>query len=33
MRLQHDETILPEMLDKIAAETLDVVIASRRQHG
>jgi dolichol-phosphate mannosyltransferase len=27
--LQHDETLLPRMLDKIKAERLDVVVASR----
>jgi dolichol-phosphate mannosyltransferase len=31
--LQHDETALPEMLRKIEAEKLDVVIASRRMAG
>lgn len=31
--LQHDETVLPEMLSKITAEKLDVVIASRRIAG
>ncbi|HEY0759541.1 MAG TPA: glycosyltransferase family 2 protein [Acidisarcina sp.] len=31
--LQHDETVLPDMLRKIEAEKLDVVIASRRVAG
>jgi len=31
--LQHDETVLPEMLRKISTEKLDVVIASRRVAG
>jgi dolichol-phosphate mannosyltransferase len=31
--LQHDESVLPEMLHKIASENLDVVIASRRMAG
>jgi dolichol-phosphate mannosyltransferase len=31
--LQHDETVLPEMLRKIETEKLDVVIASRRVAG
>ncbi|HEV3197484.1 MAG TPA: glycosyltransferase family 2 protein [Bryobacteraceae bacterium] len=31
--LQHDETILPEMLDRIEREGLDLVIASRHGQG
>jgi dolichol-phosphate mannosyltransferase len=31
--LQHDETILPEMLDRIEREHLDLVIASRHAQG
>jgi len=31
--LQHDENVLPEMLRKIEADRLDVVIASRRTAG
>ena len=31
--LQHDERVLPEMLQKIRDEKLDVVIASRRMSG
>jgi dolichol-phosphate mannosyltransferase len=31
--LQHDETVLPEMLRKIETEKLDVVVASRRVAG
>lgn len=31
--LQHDESVLPEMLRKIQTEKLDVVIASRRAAG
>lgn len=31
--LQHDETILPEMLRKIRGEQLDVVVASRYMEG
>jgi dolichol-phosphate mannosyltransferase len=31
--LQHDESALPEMLRKIRAEQLDVVVASRRMAG
>ena len=31
--LQHDETILPEMLAKLKAEQLDIVVASRNVDG
>ena len=31
--LQHDESVLPDMLHKIESEKLDVVIASRRMAG
>ena len=31
--LQHDESIIPEMLDKIRKEDLDVVIATRNAEG
>ena len=31
--LQHDETILPEMLDRIQRDSLDLVIASRNAQG
>jgi dolichol-phosphate mannosyltransferase len=31
--LQHDETILPEMLEKLKAERLDIVVATRNAQG
>jgi dolichol-phosphate mannosyltransferase len=31
--LQHDETILPQMLEKLKAEKLDMVVATRNAEG
>jgi len=31
--LQHDETILPEMVDRLRSENLDVVVATRNSDG
>jgi dolichol-phosphate mannosyltransferase len=31
--LQHDETILPEMVDRLRSENLDVVVATRNSEG